>query len=725
MPNVSSNVNCENVNDTCMCYGNIPAELPPNSTRVELHCIDPMSSTNETFRGGGWERITYLRLFWNGKSSTSNTLLGGIFTGLKHLTALHINIVSLQTLDKGVFDGLENLTILNLDDCWQLDFNDFLDIMSNEDVLPNLHDLSLRKTSSENNYNVILGERFWKMLKRPVMSLDISEMVVNVYDLRILDTDESLGRTIEMFNVSRISAFNGLKSFKPETRALQSLKEIDLSGFFNDGHRRDAHFFCSPFTRKITNMHDVRNIVQNTGLTKLLQNVDTIYMDQMCGDDEKLPPFIFQHAKNVSYYSEDGHNIIAHLKRIYFRKNNFRLLDAEVRIDTLSSVVLIDLTENGLEYIHPVIFQNVHSLKQLVLSKNRLGQMQLRNESDFVALFRSLRYVEHIKLDNNGINAIPPLTFAGNTRLTTLDLESNMITVLTCLMKEVPSVRHLNLRNNRIKIIQSSTIDCLTKMPLVEVTMGGNELTCKQCSDYESVQSLLKGNRLIVDFDELRCETQTHVQVKVTTDLLTSLRFDCDRTAIIGATVASTVAFISAVCVGIFVVHCKRKLQRKEDRMVRCVENLYRGDGFAVYMIYSSVDEVFVRSAVFAPLNEKLKQAVGVERDLVCIGDEQFRVGWNIYREIYRCMERSNVTVVVLSEGFANSAFCDQELDIAMQLKKPVILLLKGDVDIHQHSEHIQLLYRTKVRILFGYEGNELVLKTTWDKVCESFLQMG
>ncbi|KAH3848445.1 hypothetical protein DPMN_090808 [Dreissena polymorpha] len=68
--------------------------------------------------------------------------------------------------------------------------------------------------------------------------------------------------------------------------------------------------------------------------------------------------------------------------------------------------------------------------------------------------------------------------------------------------------------------------------------------------------------------------------------------------------------------------------------MVRCVDNLHRGDGFAVYMIYSNVDVLFVRTAVFLPLNEKLKQAVGVERDLVCNGDEQFRVGWNIYREI-------------------------------------------------------------------------------------------
>ncbi|KAH3724996.1 hypothetical protein DPMN_050824 [Dreissena polymorpha] len=142
-------------------------------------------------------------------------------------------------------------------------------------------------------------------------------------------------------------------------------------------------------------------------------------------------------------------------------------------------------------------------------------------------------------------------------------------------------------------------------------------------------------------------------------------------------------------------------------------------------MIYSSVDEVFVRSAVFSPLNDKLKPVVGAEWDLVCIGDEQFRVGWNIYREIYRCMERSNVAVVVISERFAYSVFCNKELDIAMQLQKPVVLLLKEDVDINQHSEQIQLLYRTSVRILFGYEYNELVLKTTWDKVCESFLQMG
>ncbi|KAH3690905.1 hypothetical protein DPMN_191202 [Dreissena polymorpha] len=95
MSTFSSNSNCENVNDTYTCYENIPADIPPVSTRVDIRCIDPMSITNETFRGGGWERITYLRLFSNGKSS--NTLLRGIFTGLKNLTALHINILSLET----------------------------------------------------------------------------------------------------------------------------------------------------------------------------------------------------------------------------------------------------------------------------------------------------------------------------------------------------------------------------------------------------------------------------------------------------------------------------------------------------------------------------------------------------------------------------------------------------------------------------------------------------
>ncbi|KAH3850667.1 hypothetical protein DPMN_093092 [Dreissena polymorpha] len=207
-------------------------------------------------------------------------------------------------------------------------------------------------------------------------------------------------------------------------------------------------------------------------------------------------------------------------------------------------------------------------------------------------------------------------------------------------------------------------------------------------------------------------------------DLLTSLKSDCDRTTIIGASVASTLAVVLALFFGIIVLRYRKKLGRRKDRMARVIANLNRGNGFAVYLIYSSVDEVFVRSAVYSPLNEKLRQVVGIDRDLVCIGDEQFRVGWNIYREIYKCMERSNVAVVVLSEGFANSVFCDQEMDIAMQLKKPLILLLKGDVDINQYSEHIQILYRTNVRILFGYEDNELVLKTSWDKVCESFLQM-
>ena len=66
----NTNSNCGSVNATYRCYENIPAKLPPNVTRVELHCIDPMSITNETFRGEKWESITYLRLFW--KSHTTN-----------------------------------------------------------------------------------------------------------------------------------------------------------------------------------------------------------------------------------------------------------------------------------------------------------------------------------------------------------------------------------------------------------------------------------------------------------------------------------------------------------------------------------------------------------------------------------------------------------------------------------------------------------------------------
>ncbi|KAH3795233.1 hypothetical protein DPMN_148781 [Dreissena polymorpha] len=177
--------------------------------------------------------------------------------------------------------------------------------------------------------------------------------------------------------------------------------------------------------------------------------------------------------------------------------------------------------------------------------------------------------------------------------------------------------------------MQSSTIDWLTNFPTVKVTICGYVLTCKKCSDYPSVQSLLKGYTLIADFDELRCEAEKDVQVQLSSDLRKSLTFDCHRTAIIGATVASTIAVVTTVCVGITVLRYKRKIKRREDRMASAVANLHvnQGNGFAVYLIYSSVDEVFVRSAVFLPLNEKLKQVTGVERDLVCIGDEQFRVG--------------------------------------------------------------------------------------------------
>jgi hypothetical protein len=66
--------------------------------------------------------------------------------------------------------------------------------------------------------------------------------------------------------------------------------------------------------------------------------------------------------------------------------------------------------------------------------------------------------------------------------------------------------------------------------------------------------------------------------------------------------------------------------------------------------------------------------------DIVCIGDIHFEPGRYILDEIIRCTESSCVVLLVVSEAFCKSHYCDFEALCAQLEKKPIILMFLEDV---------------------------------------------
>ncbi|KAH3738681.1 hypothetical protein DPMN_045320 [Dreissena polymorpha] len=92
---------------------------------------------------------------------------------------------------------------------------------------------------------------------------------------------------------------------------------------------------------------------------------------------------------------------------------------------------------------------------------------------------------------------------------------------------------------------------------------------------------------------------------------------------------------------------------------------------------------------------------INCNRELVSFGDKDLKIGHCILNETIRCTKLSAVIVVIFSDNFCKSGYCLQEFDIAFRVGKPIVLMLKGDVDIKNAPQAIKDLFYTYVRIVW------------------------
>ncbi|KAH3791962.1 hypothetical protein DPMN_145451 [Dreissena polymorpha] len=167
-------------------------------------------------------------------------------------------------------------------------------------------------------------------------------------------------------------------------------------------------------------------------------------------------------------------------------------------------------------------------------------------------------------------------------------------------------------------------------------------------------------------------------------------------------------------------------MKTKKNRE-NALHRLREGDGdseFAVFFAFSNKDDAFVSENVVEPLRDHLKKTVGTDRNLLCVGDENFRFGRSIHDEVISCLRRSRLVVVLLSNDFLNSGYCKLEFDLALQLGKPVILMIKEQVNEDLMTPSLSMLYRTNTRILWTRHGGNYFLKSTWDNVIKSIIDI-
>ena len=87
-------------------------------------------------------------------------------------------------------------------------------------------------------------------------------------------------------------------------------------------------------------------------------------------------------------------------------------------------------------------------------------------------------------------------------------------------------------------------------------------------------------------------------------------------------------------------------------------------------------------------------------------------------------MQLSHVVLFVITNDFCNSEFCKFEFTQACELQKRIILMVEENTNKELMPRDLLHVFKHKARIIWRYQDDELVLKTTWENICQSILDI-
>ncbi|XP_045202891.2 toll-like receptor 4 isoform X2 [Mercenaria mercenaria] len=427
-------------------------------------------------------------------------------------------------------------------------------------------------------------------------------------------------------------------------------------------------------------------------------------------------------------------------QEVTFRQNNVKYLDVDVQcnIHAAPTIKRFDLAQNGLEFLHPSIPACFPNLEKVDLSSNQLYKMFQEHYLLFEQLPNSLRRLRMINLSTNFLTSIPEDIFIQNHDLEIIDLSHNELDQVTFTLRNLEKLAVLDLQYNRIKILNGMSINNLNMAPMntmvsklkdikATIHLEYNPISCSKCEAKKFINWLTSTKSVNIPTANLRCITEDGSTQPINHHALELVQGICNKETIIISTCASVGLSALIAMVTATIIYKYRKWARYIAKRKTLLNKLQEGQGqyeFVTFLSYDSDDINFVQDYLLDILNENLQLMTGLDRNLVCTVDMYGRPGYMKLNETALCIERASAVIMVVSDSFCSSMDCHHEVDQAYRLNKPIILMMKGHVDENLMMPTMKMLFNSNVRILWTLENDEYILKTTWENVCTSVLDL-
>lgn len=417
---------------------------------------------------------TRLRLECKDELFFQNSLNLNSFRQLKHLQSLQMVRCKIGRLNNDSFMGLKsmrNLTIKTFNTDWSsMGLEIANDVFSgNSDDMANLMRLDL----SENN--------MWSV---PV---GVFCTLRNLNHLNL--TRNRLHDVNNLYMSSKRKCATQLKTLDLSLNNLENLPFSVFSGLHN-----------------LTELSIQNNRVSFIA-DSAFEGLISLAVVRLNGNSlHSLPPDLFNETKL--------------LREIYLQNNSINVLAPEI-FSGLNHLLILDLSANQLssEWINSATFKGLYRLTMLDLAGNKLTKIE-------PAIFKDLKNIETIKLNDNHLRHIEDKTFMGLIKLHSLTLSTNrLLTVRPNVFTGLQGLKLLSIDFNRIsKFDQRTFLHC---PKIEELFLNGNKLDKipTGLGDMAGLRSLDLGENQIKTLDNESFSEMTNVYgLRLTENYIETIR---------------------------------------------------------------------------------------------------------------------------------------------------------------------------------------------------------
>ncbi|XP_060554647.1 uncharacterized protein LOC132715632 [Ruditapes philippinarum] len=439
-----------------------------------------------------WEDVTELQLQESDHEQFSEIIfMEKCFIGLKSLRELHMNLPTQIQLDSNLFVGLDNLKFLDLSECVHLNLTVLVKSFTGSNKLPSLETL---KASKLNIYNggINFDTKFAEALgDKQITSVEFS--YTSVTEINITAVLQYI-QTLKNVNISHCSVANTIYGKKNE---LQKIKNINM---FDMCHVPVS--WLIPTTRFVNMTWKYSEFPKpwNYLLYPKIVNMTSCITD---------PGSI--HIENCTYIADVPFQLKS--EELIIKKNNVKHLDLKMECsrNKVNTIKHINAAENLMEFLHPSILGCTPNIEALDLSNNKLHKMAKENHLLFQQLFQSISSLISINLSFNGLKVIPENLFTENRDLELIDFSHNELEQVTFTLKHLYKLKVLNLQYNRIKLLSSLSINNLNSIYITlgnttwTLDLGNNPISCSNCEAKQFIYWLTHTNSVSISTTNLAC----------------------------------------------------------------------------------------------------------------------------------------------------------------------------------------------------------------------------